>query len=307
MSELYRKYRPTSLKAVVGQDKAVGILKGLLPNLPHCLLFTGPSGCGKTTLARIVANHLDCSDRDFHEINCADFRGIEMIREIRRASQLLPLGGKHTVWLIDECHKLSNDAQNAILKLLEEPPKHVYFLLATTDPHKLLKTVQTRCTEIKVNSLTDDDLSKLVNKVAKKEKLKISEDVVDRLVKAATGSARKALVILQQIMGLEDEEEQIQAIHRAESEQEGIAIARALINPSTRWPDMVKILKETPLDDAENLRRLVLAYASSCLLGNNTRIQSLAYQVIVAFSENFFDTGKAGLIASCYEVVGSRK
>src|SRR5690606_3369465 len=109
-------------------------------DIPHAMLFTGPSGCGKTTLARILRVKLRCSDNDFQEINAADFRGIDSIRSMRQQVGAAPLGGDSRIWLIDEAHSMTADAQNAFLKLLEDTPRHVYFFLATTDPQKLKKT-----------------------------------------------------------------------------------------------------------------------------------------------------------------------
>src|SRR5678816_4466960 len=112
--ELYKRIRPKRLKDLIGQDGAVKSIEKLLASskMPHALLLTGPSGCGKTTIARILKAHLHCSDQDFFERNCADFRSVDDIREIRRHLDLRPLGGESRIWLIDECHKLTNDAQN---------------------------------------------------------------------------------------------------------------------------------------------------------------------------------------------------
>ena len=125
---LYQKYRPTNLKDFFGND---GLKRDLKPFLegrrtpPKSILFTGPSGCGKTTLARILAYTIGCAEGDINELDTADFRGIDSIRDIRRQMNLVPLGGQARVWILDECHKLTNDAQNALLKALENPPAHV--------------------------------------------------------------------------------------------------------------------------------------------------------------------------------------
>jgi len=138
--------------------------------VPHTLLFSGPPGCGKTTLARILRKKLNCGKYDFSEVNCADFRGIDMVRDIRSHLQQAPISGDCRVWLIDEAHKLSNDAQNAFLKMLEDTPNHVYFFLATTNPQKLLKTIRTRCTEVVVKSLGDKNMEELIDDVIVGEK-----------------------------------------------------------------------------------------------------------------------------------------
>jgi len=302
--ELHRKYRPKTFKEVAGQTKAVALLSRFVKTgkVPHTILFTGPSGCGKTTLARVLKSKLNCSPRDFTELNCADVRGIDEVRKIRSQVNHLPMGGDCRVWLIDEAHKLTNDAQNAFLKTLEEPPPHVYFFLATTDPGKLLKTVQTRCTEVHVDLCADDVLRSLIVDVANKEGGKLTKDVVDKLVESSQGSARKALVILNQIIGVEDEDEQLAAILAADANNQAIMIARALMKAGTTWADMVKILKGVD-EDPESLRRMILSYSASCLQNPNKAMQTRAFLMLTAFSQNYFDMGRPGLLASCYEVL----
>ena len=118
------------------------------------ILFTGPSGTSKTTLARIYKNHIGCSDMDFVELNAANFKGIDTVRDIIRDMNLSPMKGPVRMWLIDECHKMTNDAQNAFLKSLEDVPSHVRFCLATTDSSKLLKTLVSRCHKVQTKLLT---------------------------------------------------------------------------------------------------------------------------------------------------------
>jgi DNA polymerase III gamma/tau subunit len=207
---------------------------------------------------------------------------------------------------VHNCHKMSSDAQAALLKMLEEPPSHVYFFLATTDPQKLIKTIQTRCTEVQTIPMTDDAQQQLIAFVLEKEGKSITDDVRDKIIECAEQSARKALVILQTVLDLESEEEQLTAILRASSQNQAIQIARSLMNPRTSWPEMVKVLKSVD-EDPEGIRRLVLAYASNTMLGANAAILQRAYLICVAFSDNFFDTGRAGLVSSCYEVVSKSR
>jgi len=123
--ELYIEYRPTSFKAVKGQPEVVKVLQNFVTKqrVPHAILFSGPSGCGKTTLARILRHKLACGDHDFFEVNAAEKRGIDFIRELQRVSRLRPVDGKCKVWIIDECHNLTKEAQHAFLKLLEDAPR----------------------------------------------------------------------------------------------------------------------------------------------------------------------------------------
>ncbi len=299
--EFSKKYRPKKLSQVVGQPSVVSYLEQRLgaSTLPHSLLFCGPSGCGKTTVARIVATSLGCLGQDFSEVNCADFRGIDMVRDIRSTMHLKPLGGKCRIWLIDEAHKLSNDAMNAFLKITEETPSHVYFLFATTDPDKLLATLRSRCTILKIQPLSNPDMQKLLDRIIKRENLNIGEDVRDKLIDMSEGGARRALVLLDQISTLAEEEAQMAQLQKADIKRQGIELARALLNKSTKWPQIGALLKSID-EDPEQLRWMVLGYCNAVL---KNKADPRAYLIIRAFSEPFYDNKGAGLTAACYEVI----
>jgi len=306
--ELYKKYRPRKLSEMVGQENALSqlVTAGKRGVFPHAVLISGPSGCGKTTLARVFRKKLRCSDIDFREINTADFRGIDTARAIRRQMNMAPMGGKSRVWLIDECAKLTDDAQNGLLKTLEDTPSHVYFFLCTTDPGKLINTIINRCTHIQVRSLTDDELTGLIRNVVEREgKSALSGDVVEKLVRVAEGSPRKALVMLQSVLGESDEQRQVAIILESHPEKEAIEIARLLMNPKANWATMSRLLKAVPdlEKKAEGVRRLVLAFMSTAALGGNAK---RACQVIECFAEPYYNTGKAGLVSSCYDAVSAR-
>lgn len=313
--ELYKRYRPKKFKDIVGQEATVKTLKAKCENgtLPHALLFIGPSGCGKTTIARIIATKLGCDPEDpnqidFYEINASDRNGIDDIREIGRLMRLRPSrAGSARVWIIDEAHQLTTPAQNTFLKILEDTPKHVYFMLATTDPGKLLKTVRTRCAEFQIQLISDDKMAKLVEKVCEAEKLDITEDVRDKIVSVAEGSARKALVLLDSIKELDSEEEMLTAIRRGQNEEVAFRIAQVLCKPNSTWKELQKVItgvKEID-SDPEGLRWMVLGYAKKLLLTNNAALQKKAFKVITIFRDNLYDCKGAGFIANCYEVYHS--
>ena len=158
---LYHKYRPDNLEDFIGGREAISTLKTMLSDTekcPHVFLFQGPTGCGKTTLARIIASELKCTGDDLKEIDTADFRGIDTARDIRKKLQFKPMESPCRIWIIDECHKMTPDAQNALLKTLEECPDHVYFILCTTEPQKLIKTIVGRCSVFSVNVLSSEPL-----------------------------------------------------------------------------------------------------------------------------------------------------
>lgn len=305
-TEYYKRFRPKTLKGVVGQEGAVASLQRFIDQgtIPHCIMLTGPSGCGKTTIGRILKTHLNCGDADYLEINSADFKGIDTIREIRRMVNLAPISGDCRIWLIDEAHKLTNDAQNALLKLLEDTPDHAYFLLATTDPQKLIKTIHTRASEVKLQSLNSAPLKRVMQRVIDKEKLSVGDKVLDEIVDAADGSARKALVILQQVASLAEEAEQLQAVQATSlNKDEAIKLARALVNPRVSWKEVAPILRELK-DEPEGIRYLVLGYCRSILLSGGP-LAPRAYMIIDIFSANFYDSKHAGLAAACWEVVNN--
>lgn len=305
-NEFYRKYRPKKFSDVIGQPDAVRVLieMGKNKEIPHALLFTGPSGCGKTTLARIVREKLKCSDYDYSELNAADFRGIDAIRDMRGQMGTAPLGGSCRIWLLDECHSLTGDAQNALLKLLEDTPSHVYFLLCTTDPQKLKKTVITRCTEVRCRLLTEAELGMLVRKIAAAEGATLSDKVVESIANAADGSARKALVILNAVARIQVEEEQLAAISAADVKGQAIEIARALTNSKTTWSDMKEIIKKVD-DDPEGIRRLVLGYCKSIMVGSGGNLNRVAL-VMEEFRDPLYDIGLPGLVLACYNVVTAK-
>jgi DNA polymerase III gamma/tau subunit len=303
---LYLRYRPAKFSDVIGQKEAIQTLTamGKQNEIPHTLMFTGPSGCGKTTLARIVAAKLKCSGPDLQEVNAADFRGIEAVRDIRGRVGASPLMGDCRIWIFDECQSLTSDAQDALLKLLEDTPRHVYFFLATTDPQKLKTTIKTRCTEIKCTSIKVDDLKGLVRKVLAAEQLTLSDAIVNRIADAADGSARKALVLLHQVCRLPDQNAQLAACDKADPQREGIELARMLCSTSTKWSAVANVLRGLE-GDPEGIRRLILAYSSKILINKPDGDDRLA-TIGDEFRETFFYTGEAGLRFACYNVIFSK-
>ena len=302
--ELYRRYRPTKLSEVVGQDSAVQILKGMGKRdaIPHFILLTGPSGCGKTTIARILRNKLGCSDVDFTEMNAAQDRGIDMVRDIKNAVSHKPLAGECRLWLIDEAAQLTVDAQAAFLKELEDIDDWVYFIFCTTDPQKLKPTIKTRATTIQLKSVGTKDLEKLVQRVAKAETdHELSEDVVDLLVDAADGSPRKALVLLGEVIGLSSDK-MVEALEKSVPAAEAIELCRELIQAKSSWANIRKILNgiEGLDEQVEGIRWLVLSYMTSVLLkgGSNSK----AAEIIHLFKEPFYNSKKAGLVLACCDV-----
>lgn len=307
-AELQLKHRPTKLNEMVGQDTAIDDIKRFIKRnqIPHAILFTGPSGCGKTTLARILKRKLKCSDDDFNEINIGDFTGIETVRGIRMHMQLMPMGGNTRIWLIDEAHQMTKQAQNAFLKILEEPPDWVYFFLATTAPGRLLPTIRTRCTEIAVHAVSPDKLAELVQRIAANEDATLEDYVIDKIVDRSEGSPRKALVLLNQIMGESDPEQQVEIIISSDIEKEGIDICRLLFKDGTTWKTMASTLRSVK-QDPEELRWIILKYANKVLINGGGRKADRANEIITRFEEPFYNTKHAGLSSGCYDLIRSRQ
>lgn len=264
--------------------------------------------CGKTTIARILKNKLRCADVDFQEINSAECRGIDEIRKIQEHIHASPLAGvdKCRIWLIDEAHGLTSDAQNAFLKILEDTPKHVYFMLATTSPEKLKRTIITRCTQIKCKLLSESDLIRVIERVDKAEKDiediygPLDPKIIRKIASVAEGSAREALVILHAIIGLEKTENQLAAIESSDIKKQAIEIARMLMKPKATWPQMQEILKDIE-EEPETIRYMVLGYCKKVLLGKGDHKR--AALIITEFMDNFYDSKTAGLVISCYNVI----
>ena len=252
---LYRTYRPSTFEEVAGQEHIVKTLKNALVTrkLAHAYLFAGPRGTGKTTMAKLLAKALNCDEGigcqcnecknckaiidgthpDVIELDAASNNGVDEIRELIDKVKYGTILGRYKVYIIDEVHMLSTGAFNALLKTLEEPPEHVIFILATTEPHKILPTILSRCQRYDFTKLSDDDINNRLRSVLEKEGIAYNEEAIKIIISLADGGMRDALSILDQVLaysGNKLEVQDILDIFALESKEEKIALLNSIIN-----------------------------------------------------------------------------
>ena len=232
---LYRKYRPSNFASVVGQEVVVDILKNSILNnkVSHAYLFTGPRGTGKTSIAKILAHAVNClnfngdicgecevcknleiNDSDIIEIDAASNNGVDEIRTLRDNVKLLPSFCKYKIYIIDEVHMLSTGAFNALLKTLEEPPSHVIFILATTEPNKIPLTILSRCQRFDFNKISNEKLVSRLLYIATQEGKNVYKSILEYIAEISDGGLRDAINLLDQVISLPQESVTLEEIDR---------------------------------------------------------------------------------------------
>lgn len=283
---LYRKYRPKSFSLVYGQDAIIKTLLNVIKNnhLSHAYLFTGPRGTGKTSSAKLFAKSVNClnnkngdscnecencisfnenSNPDIIEIDAASNNGVDEIRELKSKINLVPSNSKYKVYIIDEVHMLSIGAFNALLKTLEEPPKHVIFILATTEPQKLPITVISRCQRFDFKNISNMSMKKCLKNIVNQENISISEEALDEIISTSKGGMRDAIGLLDQAWSFSDGQinlENIENLSGTISEQQSINIFNQILSS-----DVKKVLNFIDYCDA-NGKDLTLIVEKSLLV-----------------------------------------
>jgi len=233
---LYRKYRPLTFDEVVGQDVIIRTLKNAVLNkkISHAYLFTGPRGTGKTTIAKILAKTINClnlndmtpcnncvsctqinqkQSTDIVEIDAASNNGVDEIREIRNKVNLVPSISKYKVYIIDEVHMLTTGAFNALLKTLEEPPSHIIFILATTEPHKIPATILSRCQRFDFKRISSNKLVERLEFISKQEKIDIDKQALFEISRISEGGMRDAISMLDQVLSYSEGMVTLEDVH----------------------------------------------------------------------------------------------
>ena len=252
---LYRTYRPTTFDEVAGQQHIVRTIKNALATrkIAHAYLFAGPRGTGKTTMAKLLAKALNCehgigcqcnecknciainegTHPDVLEIDAASNNGVDEIRDLIDRVKYGTILGKYKVYIIDEVHMMTPGAFNALLKTLEEPPEHVIFILATTEPHKILPTILSRCQRYDFSKVSDHDIKTRIATVLKSEGIVFNEEAIDLIVSLADGGMRDALSILDQVLAYSGDHlnvDDILDMFALESTEEKIELITSITN-----------------------------------------------------------------------------
>ena len=232
---LYRKYRPVDFNSVYGQEEVVTVLKNAIISgkISHAYLFCGPRGTGKTTIAKIIARLVNCDNlidgnpcgkcynclnylnsNDIVEIDAASNNGVDEIRELRDKINLVPSNAKYKVYIIDEVHMLTTQAFNALLKTLEEPPSHVIFILATTEPHKIPLTIASRCQKFRFSKIDDEKIVARLSEICKLENISIDNDSLFEIARLSDGGMRDAINFLDQLVAYSSDDIKIDDVYK---------------------------------------------------------------------------------------------
>ncbi len=289
------KYRPTVLGDVVGQDDVVKSLKGALASKSrqHCYFFFGPGGTGKTTLARIMANEFGCMAANIVEVDAASNSGVDEVRKLTEGMRYNGFGEQpNKAYVIDECHRLSASAWDALLKSTEEPPPHVFFFFCSTNPAKVPKAMLTRGPNLALQPVRFDGLMDLLEWVCKQENLPTPDAVLDVVARASDGSPRQALVMLAMAQDCADAADAEAVLQGVGEVKEVIDLCRQMIKGGLRWTDVQKNLE--PLKDlgAEGIRIQVSLYLAAVLMSCKEREAGRLLDMLDAFSEPANPTDK---------------
>ena len=315
---LHIDYRPRNLDEFYGNGALVDALGLLLTrenDVPSSFLFTGMPGAGKTTLAYIIRDALNVHKDDFYEYNTANTRGIDTIREVIQDSFYAPAQSTRKIYFFDECHRLTVDAWNSLLKHLEKPPEHVHFILATAEIETIKSTlrnaIRRRCHEFEVKPLVRGEMLTLLKDVCAAEEIDPQMPVLEEITRLANGSPGTALKLLDEVIDLEDPKVAIEALQTvAIGDRQIHDLVIVLINSKTsashKWAEAKKIIRDFS-GDAEQARRGILNYIESIMLSENCSAERAfrLYKVQSMFFDSFMYIGRAGLTSATLLATGA--
>ena len=342
---LYQKYRSQTFDELVGQQYVVRSIKNAVQEgkVGHAYLFCGPRGTGKTSMARLLARAVNCEDKehapcgkcenclaaiegthpDIIEINAANETHVEDVRDLIERARLSPMMGQHKVYIVDEVHQLSSSAASALLKTLEEPPEHVIFILATTDPQKLLPTIISRCQRFDFSKIKNEDIKNHLLDVANKEGVTLEEEAAEKLAILADGGMRDSLSMLEQAIAYTSgniTNDAINEIYGLASVSEKIKFLKALHEKDIQYvlehiemfaekgidfkrltSDLVSIIKDAVIYDKtqkESLLRILNAEEASLVI----KLSDNAFEEIDLFMEAMEMYRSAQSVVNVFEI-----
>lgn len=291
------KYRPTKLSDVLGQAHVVKSLERVIHDKrAKAFIFAGPSGCGKTTLARILANQFAAGRGNITNIterDAAFASGAEAVRELVSGLGFRAIGESPTKTIIlDECHTLSNTAWKILLKPIEEPPEHVYWMLCTTEPGKIPQTIKTRCITYTLQAVKEEEILGLLCDICDAEHFEVSDEVLEAVSEGAAGSPRQALNLLEACLYCKTAAEARIQMRTAGQTKETIDLCRFIASDRGSWADAMKLVKALDGSEPESIRIVVLNYLSAVAMnsGQNKVLEIL--RKMEAFSTPFNQSDK---------------
>lgn len=279
------RYRPKTWEEFVGQEKVVDNLRAALESDVSAVLFSGPSGAGKTTLARLVATELDA---ELVELDAATYGGIDRIREFQTLVRFVPLEHTGRVIVVDEAHRLTGQAWDALLKLIEEPPEHVCFVFTTTNEAKVPKTIKTRCLRYVLRPYNDEELLSILERIVREEGIQADEDdLLESAILHAEGSPRAAIAAL--ASGVEPQ---------AEATADTVLLCQSMLKKQP-WKVLMKHVAEIGDAEVETCRHVVLGYFAKVAMSQPSHLRVLA-----AFEQPFPENKRAHLVLAVGRATG---